>query len=163
MSDRPEGKVGRSPRRPTPPGTETVGSEPATGYDSKTVMLRAERHDEIEITSVENGMRNVPERFVVVRRDETYYGPSLLLDRASEDHSENYELTCPGRNSQLMLWMAVTGKDDQWRNGWMPVSEVRAKIADIEQYNECDICGDPLKDIWHERLSAVGICDEVEW
>ena len=152
---------GRPSGTPIPPGAETVDTETVTSPKSKRVMLRAERHDEVEISLVVSGMTKVPQRFTVVKRTETYFGPKLLLDPVDVD-SSNWMLTCPGPNTQLILWKYITGTEDKWHAGRVPVSEVRARISDFESYEMCSVCGEPLKSMWHERLSVAGVCDTEE-
>lgn len=151
------GATGRHPTMPTPPGADVEEGDVITEHRSKTVMLRAERHDEIEVSLVVNGQTHVPKEYTVVRRDDTYYGPSLTLHAEVDDEDRNYMLTCPGPNTQLILWQALSGKEGEWRSGWIPIAEVTAQIDGTEQYRICDECGEPLRGIWHERLAAFGV------
>jgi hypothetical protein len=147
---------------PLPPGAELAGGGPVTHTGSKTVMLRAERDDEIEILQVVRGARNVPEESTVLRRTDAYFGPQLLLHADVDGADQNWQLTCPGPNTHLILWKANTAKDGEWRDGWVPLSEVKAKLAAVEQYRMCDVCDRPIRGMWHARLSAVEACEGVE-
>lgn len=138
------------------PETESV-----TTYDSKMVMLRAERHDQVDILSVETKLhsgRTVPESLTVVRRTDPYFGPKLLLDGASE----NYLLTAPGPDTQLLLWCGEFA-DDGLRRGWQKLAEVTARFDDEQpQYDLCPMCGEPLKTLEHEREAAFGMCPNTD-
>lgn len=127
---------------------------PVTTYESRSVMLRAERRDEIVITEIisEHVGGELPNTYTVVQRTETYYGPELLL---YSDES-NYLLIAPGPDCQLML-LVDTSNDDE-RRSWERVAEVTAEIKDIEQYEICDQCGNPIRSLQHERLSSFGQC-----
>jgi hypothetical protein len=152
--------TGRPKGAPTPPGSELIGDfRPSTTALSKRVMLDAERHDEVTITRALRGVTEVPEELTVIQRTDTYFGPKLMLHAEVDGEDQNWLLTCPGPQSQLILWKAVTGKHHQWRSSWIPVSEVRAKISGVEQYRICDHCGEPLRDLWHERLAVFGLCE----
>lgn len=148
---------------PTPPGAEVIDTEPITTSSSKRVMLRAERHDEIEISLVVSGTPQIPKKLTVMQRTETYYGPQLTCIPADSDDNTNYMLTCPGPQSQLILWKYITGTENKWRTGVVPISEVQARIDEVKQYNLCEHCGKPLKDLWHERLSALGLCEKIDY
>jgi hypothetical protein len=125
-------------------------------------MLDGERHDEIEIQQRVRGASEIPERLEITRRVVTYYGPELACTPVDDDASGTYRLTCPGPNSQLILWKTITGAEEYWKEGYAPIAEVKATLGDLEQYNICDHCGRPLRGLWHERLSAVGACEDVD-
>lgn len=142
------------------PTSSTPVGDPLTDYDSKMVALRAERHDEIQITEVESELRpgaEYPETFTVAQRTETYYGPKLLLDSGAE----NYLLTAPGPDSQLLLWEAERGADG-FRKGWCKLAEIRVEFGEsLPQYDLCPYCSEPLKTLEHERMAGFGECPEV--
>lgn len=150
------GAHGRHPRMPSPPGSN-VDRDVITDASSKQVMLRAERKDDIEITLVVGGKNRIPKKYTVIQRTHTYYGPKLMLHAEFEGQDLNYQLTCPGPNTQLILWRSFTGVERRWRNGWIPIAEVTARITDTKQYRLCDECGEPIKGIWHERMEVFGI------
>lgn len=131
--------------------------EPTTTYDSKIVMLRAERHDRIRIenvvTSISPGQA-IPDELTVVKRTTAYFGPKLVAESAGS----NYLLTAPGPSSQLVLWHTNEGPDGL-RGEWEKLAEVTAKFEDDQpQYDLCPICGEPLKTLEHEREAAFGSC-----
>lgn len=136
-------------------------TEPITEHESKLVMIRAERHDRIAIGSIETQLRSdrsVPDSVTVVRRTDPYFGPKLLLD----DGTENYLLTAPGPDTQLLLWCSEFA-DDGLRRGWQKLAEVTATFTDEQpQYDLCPMCGEPLKTLEHEREAAFGMCPNVE-
>ena len=140
---------------------EHPNSEPVTEYDSKIVMLRAERHDIIEIENVVTELTpriEVPDKPAVEKRTSTYYGPKLLL----ESSGSSYLLTSPGPDTQLLLWVAETGPDG-FRKKWIKTAEVTAKFADERpQYDLCSVCGEPLQSLEHEREAAFGTCPNTE-
>lgn len=131
--------------------------DPITNYQSKMVALRAERHDEIVISDVEAEFTvgtEFPDDFTVAQRTETYYGPKLLLDSGTE----NYLLTAPGPDSQLLLWSSEKGADG-FRRGWKKLAEVSVDFGDeLPQYDLCPYCGEPLKTLEHERMAGYGNC-----
>jgi hypothetical protein len=140
---------------------ETGATEPITDHDSKTVMLRAERHDEISVTEVIDRIRqggDIPSTTTVVRRTNPYFGPKLLL------HAEttNYLLTAPGPNTQLLLWGPQRTNSGN-RKGWSTIAEVTATLVDDQsQYDLCSECGDPIQTLEHERRAAVNRCPGPE-
>lgn len=163
------GHDGRPGDMPTPPGAvlaqDGARSSPSgtiTTPLSKRVMLRAERHDEIEIGHVVNGFNRVPERYTVVERQACFHGVVLTLHGEIDGTDYNFQLTSPGPNTQLILWMSLTAPESPWRNGWVPIAEVTAHLADVEQYNVCKHCDRPIKDAWHERLSIFGACEGLD-
>jgi len=119
-------------------------SSAGTDCQSKTVMLRGERHDTIHI----HGLGDVN----VVRRTQPYFGPKLLLH--DEERNQNWLLTAPGPHSDLQLWQPRTG--DEGRVGWEKFETVTARIESVDQYRICE-CGEPIKTLEHERKAAMGV------
>jgi hypothetical protein len=140
---------------------ETDPGPPATEYDSKMVMLRAERHDEIQILEVVTRLQqgvDIPSEATVVKRTDPYFGPKLVLSA----NERNFLLTVPGPDTQLLLW-AGNYLDDGDRFGWNKVAEVTAQFADDQpQYNLCPECGQPMQTIEHQRKASVGRCPGPE-
>lgn len=135
--------------------------EPVTDYDSKSVILRAERHDRIR---VENTVANIspgqsiPDDLTVVKRTSTYFGPKLVMESAGS----NYLLTAPGPDSQLVLWHTSEGPDG-FRNEWAKLAEVTVAFEeDQPQYDLCPVCGEPMKTLEHEREAAFGSCPNTD-
>lgn len=132
-------------------------AEPVTDHRSKKVMLRAERNDIITITETITRLKPsepIPSEVTVVRRTHPYYGPKLLLSNGEN----NYLLTAPGPDTQLLLW-APNRTEDGNRSGWHKLAEVTAVFADQQpQYDLCPECGQPMQTLEHERRSAVGAC-----
>ena len=132
-------------------------SEPITEYSSKMVMLRAERHDTVQILEVYSRFRqsvDIPSEVTVKKRSTPYYGPKIVL--SGENCS--YLLTAPGPDSHLILWKG-NYLDDGERYGWEKLAEVAAQFADDQpQYDLCPECGTPLQTIEHERKAVVGRC-----
>lgn len=134
---------------------------PATEYECKMVMLRAERHDRIHITDVVSRIVSgytIPSEVTVAERKNPYYGPELIL----EGGDSPLRLTSPGPDSQLLLWKAhLTDRGNQY--GWQKVAEVTAQFLDDQpQYDLCPECGQPMQTIEHERRAAVGRCPGPE-
>lgn len=136
---------------------ESEPGPPATEYDSKMVMLRAERGDNIQIVDVVTRLGqhdDIPSETTVVKRTTPYFGPKLVL--TTDD--ESYLLTAPGPDTQLLLWCG-NYLDDGERYGWEKLAEVTAQFADDQpQYDLCPECGQPMQTIEHERKAAVGRC-----
>jgi hypothetical protein len=136
---------------------EAEPGPPATEYDSKMVMLRAERGDNIQIVDVLTRLTqdgDVPSETTVVKRTTPYFGPKLVLTAGDE----SYLLTAPGPDTQLLLWNG-NYLDDGERYGWEKLAEVTAQFADDQpQYDLCPECGQPMQTIEHERKAAVGRC-----
>jgi len=134
---------------------------PVTEYDSKMVMLRAERHDEIQILEVVTRLRqgvDIPSEATVVKRTDPYFGPKLVLST----NEQNFLLTAPGPDSQLLLWIG-NYLDDGDRFGWKKAAEVTAQFADDQpQYDLCPECGQPMQTIEHQRKASVGRCPGPE-
>lgn len=133
------------------------GTEPVTDRNSRTVMLRAERRDSLEITEVEQrfGSYEIPSKFTVVQRTETYFGPELLL-AANE---RNFLLTAPGPDTHLLLWSEHVNERG-YRTDWTRFAEVRVSIDETPQYETCDQCGKSIRSEEHERLSTLGRCPD---
>jgi hypothetical protein len=141
---------------PSQPDTVPIG-DPETTFDSKKVALRAERHDELRITEVIDRYQpdgNIPDSFLVAERTQTYYGPKLVLEAGSE----NYLVTVPGPESQLLLWRSEPGANG-FQKGWSKLAEVGMEFGEeLPQYDLCPYCGDPLKTLEHERMAGFGGC-----
>lgn len=142
-------------------GRSDPDSEPVTEYDSKMIMLRAERHDDIEIEEVIeeiDSTSSIPDSYSVTQRTNTYYGPKLEMKSRQSD----FMLTAPGPDAHLLLWKAKTNADG-FRQSWCKLAEVKAKFGESQpQYDLCPYCGEPLKTLDHERDSAVGRCSRTE-
>lgn len=123
---------------------QTIGV-PVTDYDSKTVMLRAERGDKIAVEDY--GM------MTVAKRTQPYFGPRLIL--YDEESDQNWQLTSPGPASQLQIWESVTDEDG-FREGWRKAAEVTAELVETKQYDIC-ACGEPVKTQEHARMAYLGI------
>lgn len=135
-------------------------SETATDHQSRRVMLEAVPNDIVQITSVHEGMHRIPEKFEVVKRTNTYHGPSiqLLPEDTDEWGRRTYELTCPDRFSQLILWRAVTDTEGFIYN-WSKIAKISAEIFNVAKYDICEGCGEPIKDPMHRSLAMIGQCN----
>lgn len=152
----PESRTSNEPFR-----QESDPGPPETSYDSKLVMLRAERGDCIEIVDTITVICQetpVPGQIVVQRRSNPYFGPKI--EASTEDRE--YRLTAPGPDTELLLWAAnETGSDTYY--GWNKVAEVSASLSeDQSQYDLCPECNRPLRTLDHEQLAAVGECDRLK-
>lgn len=140
---------------------EMDGTKPITDRDSKMVMLRAERSDQLKITRVISEFETattIPDEFEVQQRVSTYYGTELLLESTASENREKYLLTAPGPDTFLYLWASRTDSDG-FREGWSVVSEIKAKFSDeMPQYSICDNCGEPIKSLEHEKLAVMDSC-----
>lgn len=141
--------------------TRSYDGEPKTDSDSKTVLIAGERHDTIEITEIVSQIDpdvTIPSELSVIRREQRYYGPELLLHSETGGTDQNFLLTAPGPTSQLRLW-AAQRSDATRRSGWTAVAEVQAVLA-AEQppYEVCDQCGEEIRTIEHERMSVLSQC-----
>lgn len=145
--------------------------EPVTDYDSKTVMLQAQRRDEISITEIVERYpveAEIPDMVSVIERAATYFGPELKLHAEHDGEDYNYLLTAPGPDAFLVLHAAeteVNADGRKLRSGWYPAAEVKAYLHEPDnKYRRCDVCRQPTETIQHERESLFGICtrDEVE-
>lgn len=134
---------------------------PVTESESKRVMLRAERQDRIQIVDVVTRLqqsKDIPSEATVARRTNPYFGPKLVLSAGNE----NYLLTAPGPDTQLLLWSG-NYLDDGDRYGWNRLAEVTAQFADDQpQYDLCPECGQPIQSVEHERMAAFGRCPGPE-
>lgn len=129
---------------------------PETNYDSRKVMLRAERKDTIEIAEIVRPIViTEPPSFdlTLTERTATYFGPELRL--AGED--ANYLLTAPGPNTHLVLWKEETDERG-YRTDWTQLAEVKAKIVEMPQYDICSQCETPIRSAEHERQAKLGQC-----
>lgn len=138
---------------------EVDQTDTVTDHASKTVLLEATTDDIVEITDVHSGMRRVPEKMRVVRRTNTYHGPSIRLIPPEDWPGDrtNYELTCPDRFSRLVLWRAVTDHEG-FIHKWTKVARVSAEIRNVAGYDFCEACGEPIKDPMHRSLALTGQC-----
>lgn len=134
-----------------------TNTEPVTDYNSKTVMLRAERHDPLKITNIVNAAvpeSSIPVTFTVAQRTATYYGPELLLNAGDE----MFQLTAPGPDTHLLLWRfepPAEGKKQRLNQ----IAEIKADFkGGPPSYNICADCGEPIQTAKHERLSLIGRC-----
>lgn len=148
-----------APMFPVEDESDLDRTETQTGHRSKTVMLEGVPKDTIKITEVHEGMHRIPEKLQIGRRTNTYYGPTLKLwptdDWDGEDHV--FELTCPDRFSHLILWRGVTD-DEGYVYNWAKVSKVSAEIFNVDGYDICEGCGEPIKDPMHRSMALFGQC-----
>ncbi len=119
--------------------------EPETDPETKRAVLLAENEDTIRVDTLGECM--------VVQRHDTYYGPKLRIEPEDEDEDDQYLLTAPGPQSELLLW-----EQDRDALKWQVQAEVTAELVDWEQYDICEQCGNPLKTIRHRRRRAIGAC-----
>lgn len=145
---------------PSPPASDALyfGSfDETTDYHSRLVMLRAERHDKLKITSVKSRFRvpgEVPDTVKVVQRTDPYFGPKLAL---RTDGSE-YQLTAPGPDSELLLWSRREDCHGQ-KGAWEKLAEVTARfVEDLPSYEYCPQCDEPIKTLKHELQAEIGCC-----
>lgn len=134
-------------------------TETTTAHSSKNVLLEATPDDVVRIVDVHEGMWRVPEKMRVVRRTNTYHGPSITLMPPEDWVGErtNYELTCPDKFSDLVLWKAVTDHEG-FIQKWTKVARVTAEIFNVAGYDFCEECGDPIKDPMHRSMAMMGMC-----
>jgi hypothetical protein len=136
---------------------------PTTDSDSKTVVIAGERNDVIEVTKVVIKFvpkLRIPSQLTVIRHEQRYYGPELLLHSETDGRDENYLLTAPGPTSQLRLWVANT-TDDRQRSGWTAAADIQAVLsAEQPPYEQCSQCGQQIRTIEYERMSALGRCQQ---
>lgn len=135
---------------------------PTTSHDSKTVVLAAERGDNIEINRVIETFHNevVPDSVTVMKRDSTYYGPKLLVHAEIGGEDLNFLLNAPGPASELMLWAAetISGKGI---SSWYRLAEVQARLAEEQSSFEiCPQCKNPVRSVEHERMATLGMCNQ---
>lgn len=131
---------------------DSIDGNPKTNPETKRVLVRAERNDELKITAVVSNLEdiNVPNSVKVVQRIMTYYGPKLRV----EADDEQYLVTAPGPNTQALLWRQ---KDSAWHKA----AEVRLDFTgSLPEYDICPDCGEPLSTIAHERRAAIGACEK---
>jgi hypothetical protein len=147
-------------------GTETnpIVNGPITDSDSKTVMVAAERGDEIHISEVISKVEGmeIPDEFSVIQRTDTYYGPKLFVHSRVEGEERNFLLTAPGPDSQLRLWTEEMSSTDK-RKGWSKAAEVTAVLpAEQPPYGRCEECGELIRSVEHERAALTGNCNRAE-
>lgn len=149
--------------RGTPSDRERDGTAPITDSQSKTVMLRAERGDNIRISETVRRFseeQQIPRDVSVLSRSGTYYGPQLLLHAEIDGEDLNYQLTAPGPDTDLYLWAAETDSEG-FRTHWFKLAEVKAVFRDDQpDYDVCSECGEPIKTLEHERYAAFGECPD---
>jgi len=142
-------------------GTKEGFRHPTTDQSSKSVMLRGEHQDEIQIRKVEQKIsadHPVPKSVVIKQRTNTYYGPKLL---AVAESGKEYLLTAPGPNSHLLLWMEKLNQQGS-RTSWVELAEVSGQLAENKVgYHLCHQCNKPLKTMEHRRLASVGQCPNI--
>lgn len=113
--------------------SQLTPTKPKADYESKTVMLRGETGDTVDVDGFGE--------FEIVQRTNTFFGPKLRL--RSDDGGAM--LTAPGPASELMLWF-YHGEQLE-RQG-----EVSAELVDEKQYDIC-ACGEPIKNSRHQQLA----------
>lgn len=135
-------------------------TKPVTEHSSKNVMLEATTDDIVGIENVHAGMHRVPEKMRVVRRTNTYHGPAIRLIPPEDWPGErtNYELTCPDRYSNLVLWKAVTDHEGYIQK-WVKIARVTAEIFNVAGYDICASCEEPIKDPMHRSMAMLGQCN----
>lgn len=140
------------------------GTKPITDRDSKMVMLRGERGDEIQAIEIIEGIEDhgpIPDKFKITQRLQTYYGAELQLKPSPPYNNSSYMLTAPGPDKFLYLWTSETD-DDGFRKGWSKVAELKVSFSeDIPKYPICNVCGGPIKSLEHERLAAIDQCESL--
>lgn len=143
----------------------TDGLEPVTDYDSKTVMMVAERHDNIEISGIVTRFdqrASIPREVTVIQRTDTYYGPELLVHAVIDGDEHNFRLNAPGPDSHLCLWAGEMTEENRLRE-WFAAAEVKASMsAEQPPYENCEQCGEEIRTIEHERESLLGRCSRVQ-
>lgn len=144
--------------RPAAPDAVYFGSfEGATDYHSRLVMLRAERHDELKITSIKSRFRApgvIPDTVRVVQRTDPYFGPKLAI----RTDDREYQLTAPGPDSELLLWSRFEDYPGQ-EGAWEKLAEVTARfVEDLPSYEYCPQCDEPIKTLKHELQAEIGCC-----
>lgn len=85
------------------PSRQMADTEPVANYESKTVMIRAERKDRLQITEICDssvGQSCIPSQYRVAKRTDTYYGPKLLLESKNQ--------TCPRAWKEAARLLHVT-------------------------------------------------------
>lgn len=136
---------------------ELEGTVPITDYESKTVMLRAERKDSLRIIEIVDrgpSVNSIPSKYSVAQRTNAYFGPKLVLDH----NGDLYQLTAPGPDSYLLLWK-LESRTEERNQRWRKIAEVRADFAeDTPEYEICAECGEPIQTAEHNRLSLIGRC-----
>ena len=146
------------------PNEEMEGEHLGTDSKSKTVMIAAERGDQIRITGVisSGNSRKVPHELEVLQRTEPYYGPKLLTYAPVTGEERNFLFTAPGPNTQLQLWREDVSEDGK-RKGWHEFVEVTASLEPEQPpFERCDQCGEVIRSIQHERAALSGQCDRRE-
>lgn len=155
----------RVAERGIPSDRDLGGTAPVTDSDSKSVMLRAERNDQIRITEVVkrfDAKSDIPTEVSVLQRNQSYYGPNLLLHAELDREDCNFRLTAPGPDTYLYLWGAQSDEGG-FRETWYKIAEVKAVLPENQQaYDICSECGEPIQSLEHERYAAFGQCPGVD-
>lgn len=142
-------------------GSELDSTKCVASPSSKTALLEGCAKDTIRITEVVSGMRAIPERFKIVRRTNTYFGPQLWL-QAPDDYdgpnAQAFRLTCPGPDSHPVLWKGVTS-DNGGIHSWSKVAKVQVEIFNVAGYDMCESCGEPIKSPMHRSAAMMGACN----
>lgn len=142
---------------------EEIGDPTArTDYDSQTVMMTAERHDNIVVKQLVKEYKrdsSIPNKLKVIKKIDRFHGPEILTHARGGGSEYNYLLTAPGPKMQLFLWVGV-GPVEGIRRDWALLAEIKATLA-AEQppYQECQLCGELIRTIEHERKSVMGNCN----
>lgn len=133
--------------------------ETVADHRSKKALLRAEPEATLQVTAVHAGMQRIPEKLVVVRRSNTYYGPKIHLRAAIEDDSDadGFLLTCPGPDSHPILWRSVTDSEG-FVHTRSKVAKVSVEVFNVAGYDVCEQCEEPITDPLHRALAAAGQC-----
>lgn len=133
------------------------GGEPVTSYESKMVMLRAERNDQIKVEDVISRVvpnKDIPTEARVRKRTNPYFGPKIIL----QSDGSKYLLTALGPDTELLLWYPNYLEDGE-QHGWNKLAEVSVSFTEGQpQYDLCPQCGEPMQTLEHERKAAVGKC-----
>lgn len=135
--------------------------KPVADKESKSVMLSAERGDEIEVESTVEDQRDgdlIPNSITIKQRVNTFYGPKL---HGSDEMNRGYLITAPGPDSYLSLWSESTS-DKGGRESWVELTEIKASFKDNQsRYHRCPYCNKPFKTADHERQAAIGQCPNI--
>lgn len=135
-------------------------SNPVASYESKKVVLHAERHDPVIINNIydtKDASSSIPEKFDVVQRIDSFFGPDLRL---KAETGANFRLTAPGPGRHLLLWDAQIDTDG-FCEGWSVIAEVGVEFGDdLPSYEICPGCEGEIKSAAHERAAIFGFCNE---
>lgn len=120
-------------------------TEPSTSYETKKVLMRAEREDHVEIDG--HG------EYEVARRKQTYYGPTLYL---SPVDGVGNNLKAHGHPRRELVLIERVTNEGGFVIGEKPVGDAKAELVEAKQYDMC-ACGEPLKTAEHERQAHLGV------